>query len=216
MLYIINRFKASIVDVITFGYGRFLICAMPVIFATVILSCMINFDRSIDFMAAATKNSQVNTFVTLTDQMALQERNISSNQSGDITAIKNSISEEVQLLRNMTQGFERSSTQSSFAALGVFLLGLTLLLYGLKLTMKATSKVTSMYFKAMMLALLTPVIIIIVIYQLGIVAGITFEFTKATEPFFFISLVLWIPIGIVIFLLVVEKRLLSEYPKKQP
>ena len=201
-------------DVTTFGYGRFLICAILVIFATVILSCMTNFDRSMDFMAAATKNSQVNTFATLIDQVALQERNISSNQSGDITAIKNSMSEEVQLLRNMTQGFAKSSTQASFAALCVFLLGLTLLLYGLKLTMKATSKVTSMYFRIMMLALLIPVIIVIAIYQLGIVAGITFEFTKAAEPFFFISLILLIPTGIVIFLLVVEKRLLSEYPKK--
>ena len=80
----------------TFGYGRFLICAMLVIFATVILSCMINFDRSMDFMAAATKNSQVNTFGTLTDQMALQDRNISSNQSGDITVIKNSMSEQIK------------------------------------------------------------------------------------------------------------------------
>lgn len=77
-----NRFKASIVDVITFGYGRFLIYAMPVIFATVILRCMINFDRSIDFMAAATKNSQANTFVTLTDQMALQkETSLQTNQA---------------------------------------------------------------------------------------------------------------------------------------
>ena len=201
-------------DVTTFGYGRFLICAMLVIFATVILSCMINFDRSMDFMAAATKNSQVNTFATLIDQVALQDRNISSNQSGDITVIKNSMSEQIQVIRNMMQVFERTSTQASFAALCVFLLGSTLLLYGLKLTMKATSKITSMYFKAMMLALLTPVIIIIAIYQFAIVTGITFEFTKAAEPFFFISLILWIPIGIVIFLLVVEKRLLSEYPKK--
>ena len=191
----------------TFGYGRFLICAMLVIFATVILSCMINFDRSMDFMAAATKNSQVNTFATLIDQVALQDRNISSNQSGDITVIKNSMSEQIQVIRNMMQVFVRSSTQASFAALCVFLLGSTLLLYGLKLTMKATSKITSMYFKAMMLALLTPVIIIIAIYQFAIVTGITFEFTKAAEPFFFISLILWIPIGIVIFLLVVEKRL---------
>jgi hypothetical protein len=187
---------------------------MLVIFATVILSCMTNFDRPMDFMAAATKNSQVNTFATLTDQVALQERNISSNQSGDITAIKNSMSEQIQVLRNMTQAFARSSTQASFAALCVFLLGLTLLLFGLKLTMKTTSNVTSMYFKIMMLALLIPVIIIIAIYQLGIVAGINFGFTKAAEPFFFISLVLWIPTGIVIFLLVVEKRLLSEHPKK--
>ena len=55
-----------------------------------------------DFMAAATKNSQVNTFATLIDQVALQDRNISSNQSGDITVIKNSMSEQIQVLRNMT------------------------------------------------------------------------------------------------------------------
>jgi hypothetical protein len=119
--YIINRVQAIYCYVTTFGYGRFLLSAMLVIFATVILSCMINFDRSMDFMAAATKNSQANTFATLTDQMALQERNISSTQAGDITVIKNSMSEQVQLLRNMTQAVARSSTQASFAALCVFL-----------------------------------------------------------------------------------------------
>ena len=34
------------------------------------------------------------------------------------------MSEEVQLLKNMTQGFAKTSTQASFAALGVFLLGM--------------------------------------------------------------------------------------------
>src|SRR5438309_2062266 len=104
-----------------------------VIFTIVISSCMTNFDMSIDFTAAAAENSHLNTLSTLTNQVAaLQERNISSNQSNDdIKAIKNSLSEQVQILKNMTQGFAKTSTQNSFAALGVFLLGMTLLLYGL-------------------------------------------------------------------------------------
>ena len=79
--------------------------------------------------AASTTNSQINTLRTLTDKVALQERNISSIQSEDIKAIKNSMSEEVQLLKNMTQGFAKTSTQASFAALGIFLLGITYTLY---------------------------------------------------------------------------------------
>jgi len=203
--------------VITFGYDRLLICAMLVIFATVILTCMVNFDTSLtDFTAGATKNSEVNTLVTHPDQVSFQERNMSSNQSGDITAIKNSMSEQVHLLKNMTRAFARASTQASFATLCVFLLGLTLLLYGLRLTVKATSKETSMYFKVMMWALILPVIVVIAIYQLGIVGGKSLDFIKINEPFFLISLILWIPAGIVIFLLVVEKKVLVEFHKKQP
>jgi hypothetical protein len=189
---------------------------MLVIFATVILSCMVNFDTLTDFTATATKNNEVNTLVTYPDQVSSQERNISSNQSGDIRAIKNSMSEQVHLLKNMTQAFARTSTQASFATLCVFLLGLTLLLYGLRLTVKATSKETSKYFKVMMWALIVPVIVIIAIYQFGIVAGNSLDFIEINEPFFLISLILWIPAGIVIFLLVVEKRVLVEFHKKQP
>ena len=192
---------------------------MLVIFATVILTCMVNFDTLTDFTAGATKNtknSEVNTFVTPLHQGSFQERNISSNQSGDVRAIKNSVSEQVHLLKNMTQAFERASTQASFATLCVFLLGLTLLLYGLRLTVKATSKETSLYFKVMMWALISPVIVIIAIYQLGIVGGSSLDFIEINEPFFLISLILWIPAGIVIFLLVVEKRVLVEFHKKQP
>lgn len=189
---------------------------MLVIFATVILSCMVNLDTLKDFTATATKTSEVNTLVTYPNQVSFQERNLSSNQSGDIRAIKNSMSEQVHLLKNMTLGFERAATESSFAALCVFLLGLTLLLYGLRLTVKATSKETSMYFKVMMWALITPVIVIIAIYQLRIVAGNSLDFIKINEPFFLISLILWIPAGIVIFLLAVEKRVLVEFHKKHP
>ena len=43
----------------------------------------------------------------------------------------------------MTQGFAKTSTQASFAALGIFLLGITLVLYGLRLTVRATSNVST-------------------------------------------------------------------------
>ena len=191
---------------------------MLVIFTIAILSYIANFERSMDLTAVATKNNQLNTLSTLTDQVALQKRgNISSNETDDIKAIRNSVSEQVQLLKNMTQGFARVSTQASFAALGVFLLGLTLVLYGLRLTVRATAKETSIYFKAMMWALITPVIALIVIYQFGILTGITLDITLNTnQPFFFISLLLWIPAGIIIFLLIAEKRVLAGYHKKQP
>ncbi|MGB8022971.1 MAG: hypothetical protein WCF06_01485 [Nitrososphaeraceae archaeon] len=45
----------------------------------------------------------------------------------------------------MTQGFAKTSTQASFAALGIFLLGITLVLYGLRLTVRATSNVSTKY-----------------------------------------------------------------------
>jgi hypothetical protein len=102
---------------------------MLVIVAIVILSYYANFVRSNDLMAVATKDSQINTLRTFRDQVALQKTNISSNQSEDIKAIRNSMSEEVELLKNMTQGFAKTSTQASFAALGVFLLGMTLVIY---------------------------------------------------------------------------------------
>ena len=168
-------------------------------------------------MSAAAKNSQINnTLSALTNQVAPQERNISSNQSEDIKAIRNSMSEQVQLLRNIMQGFARSSTQNSFAALAVFLLATTLLLYGLRLTIRATSKEASAYFKVMMWALITPVIVIIVIYQFGILTGTSLGILKLSEPFFFISLLLCIPVGIILFLLIAEQRILAGNQKKQP
>jgi hypothetical protein len=52
-------------------------------------------------------------------------------------------------LKSMGQEFDKTVTQSSFAALGVFFLGLTI--FGLKHTIKATDRRTSRYFRAMML-----------------------------------------------------------------
>ena len=47
------------------------------------------------------------------------------------------------------QEFARTTTQSHFAGFGIFLFGIALLMYGLRLTLRATDKQTSRYFKAM-------------------------------------------------------------------
>src|SRR5215831_14394635 len=60
-----------------------------------------------------------------------------SNQSDDIKSIRNSTAAEVQVLKNIAQGFQITSTQIMFTTLTVFLLGVTLIIYGLRLTLRA-------------------------------------------------------------------------------
>jgi hypothetical protein len=138
----------------------------------------------------------------------VQLKNIASNQSSDIKEMKKFMSQEVQLLKSMGQEFDRTATQSSFAALGVFFLGLTLVIFGLKLTLKATDRRTSRYFKAMMLALIIPVIALLASYQIGI------PIYKAGDSFFFTSLLLFIPVGMVIFLMIAEGKLITTSHEK--
>jgi len=189
--------------------------SQSVFFLTFILSsiCLLSYLTSMDRSAAkVTTDSQVSTTTNLTDQL-VQQKNQLSNQSASLQNIKNLISEEVQVLKTVGQRINKSTTQSSFSALGVFLLGLSLVIYGLRLTIKAMERRTSMYFKAMTWALVIPVIVIIVVYQLGLLLGTTSLLTltgTSGEPFFFISLLLLIPAAIVVFLLVAERTLLQK------
>src|SRR3989442_3550740 len=179
----------------------------PVIFITCILGYSTNTQRSI----SASVTSATSNF---TDQMVLQ-KNLTSNQSSDIKDIKKLTSEEVELLKSLGQGFSKTSTQSQFAVLGIFLLGISLLIYGLRLTLKATERQTSRYFKAMIWALITPVIALIAIYQIGILLGAPILIYKADEPFFLISLLLLIPAAIIILLLIAERRLIGTSHQKE-
>src|SRR5215813_7113784 len=86
-----------------------------------------------------------------------------------------------------------------FRTLVVFLMGVTLVIYGLRLTLRAPMQ-TSRYFKAMMCALLSPVIIVVMAYQLGIAFGAPLEIYKIAEPLLLISLLPCTPTGIIIFL----------------
>jgi hypothetical protein len=165
-----------------------------------------NIDRSI--AALETTHTQLNSIGNSTEQI-IQLRSLISKQSDDMKAIRNSTSAEVQLLKGIVQGAAKTSTQVMGTTLSVFLLGVTLILYGLRLTLRAP-KQTGRYFKAMMWALITPVIALIAVYQIGTLLGTPIEIYKADEPFFFISVLLLIPVAIIIFLLIAERRLMQH------
>jgi hypothetical protein len=189
-----------------FGYTTFLTF---VTLNVILFSYVMNNDITI--AASETTHSQLKS-TSSTDQM-VRLQGLKSNESDDIKAIRNSTSAQVEVLKSIAQGFQIASTQIMFTTLAVFLLGVTLIIYGLRLTLRAP-KQTSRYFKAMMCALLSPVIVIVLVYQLGIVFGAPLEIYKIAEPLLIISLLLWIPTGIIIFLLVADRKLMRHLETK--
>jgi len=141
-------------------------------------------------------------------------QSVISNHSDDIKVIRNSTSAQVQVLKSMVEAFVISSAQIMYTTLGVFLLGVTLIIYGLRLTLRAP-KQTSRYFKAMMCALVSPVIIIVLVYQLGIAFGSPLEIYRIVPPLLLITLLLWIPIGIIVFLLVADNKLIRHLEHRE-
>jgi hypothetical protein len=165
-----------------------------------ILDYTTNSDRTLEAAAVPLNNSAGQT---------VRLQSVLSNHSDDIKAIRNSTSAQVQVLKSMAETFAMASAQIMYTTLGVFLLGVTLIIYGLRLTLRAP-KQTSRYFKAMMCALVSPVIIIVLVYQLGIAFGSPLEIYKIVPPLLLITLLLWIPIGIIVFLLVADNKLIRH------
>lgn len=174
------------------------------IFNIILLAYVTNFDRLIT--AFAESQPQVNSISNLTDQIR-GLKNFAANQSSELRDIKKLNSEEVQLLKSMIDAFSKTTTQSTFGALGIFFLGITLVIYGLKLTLKVADRRTSRYFKAMMWALITPAIALIAAYQIGL--PLHWTLYKSEDSFFLVSVLLMIPAGIVIFLLTAEGRFIN-------
>jgi hypothetical protein len=175
---------------------------------------MLDYSTNIDRLrATSVTDDQANAASNFTGQTILL-KNPTSNQSSDIKDIKKLTSEEVQLLKSLGQEFSRTATQSQFAALGIFLLGISLIIYGLRLTLRATDKQTSKYFKAMIWALIIPVITLIALYQIGILLGVSILMYRVNEPFFFVSILLLIPAVIVIFLMIAERKLMGRLHHK--
>jgi hypothetical protein len=199
-----------VVSIFRHGHSVFFLSLLILIIGMLNLNYSTNIDR---VRTTLLTDDQARAASNFTDQTILQ-KNLTSNPSSDIKDIKKFTSEEVQLLKSLGQEFSRTTTQSQFAALGIFLLGISLIIYGLRLTLRATDKQTSRYFKAMIWALIIPVIALIAIYQIGILLGSPILIYKVNEPFFFVSLLLLIPAIIIIFLLIAERRLMGRSHQK--
>src|SRR5215208_4639875 len=146
-------------------------------------------------------------------------RTIMRDQQRDIASINNMTSAEVELIKNMESlqleelkdintVSTKLATQGAYTALSVFFLGIGLVVFGLRLTSKVAPRIgRSMTITVW--ALTIPVIILIGLFQYGVITG-TSLISAGEEPFSLLSFLLYIPIAIVIFLLLEEKGIKQE------
>ena len=146
-------------------------------------------------------------------------RAIMRDQQRDIASINNMTSAQVELIKNMESlqleelkdintVSTKLATQGAYTALSVFFLGIGLVVFGLRLTSKVAPRI-GRSMTIMVWALTIPVIILIGLFQYGVLTG-TSLISAGEEPFSLLSFLLYIPIAIVIFLLLEEKGIKQE------
>jgi len=151
--------------------------------------------------------AQENSNATLEKMLSVMR-----DERKSISEIKNLTSAELGLLEHLAVSSGRTSTQAAFTALSVFFLGIALVLFGLRLTTRA-AKAVGRYFNLMMWALTLPVVIMVAVYQIGVVTGIPIAIYSQDEPYLFISALLLVPIAIVLFLLAAQRRIIAHLEK---
>ena len=100
----------------------------------------------------------------------------------------------------------KSANQGAYITLSVFFLGISLVVFGLRMTMKGAQNFAK-YFNLMILALTVPVLVLVAMYQIGIITHTRIMLYATDEPYLPISFLLYIPIGIILFLLVSHKKM---------
>jgi hypothetical protein len=131
-----------------------------------------------------------------------------NNQTSEIWIIKNITSTQNKVFEKMAASLTKSSTQGAFTALSVFFLGIALVVLGLRMTTRAQN--FGKYFNLMVWALTIPVLVIIVTYQIGIVTNNPIMFYATDEPYILISSLMYIPLGIVLFMLITHSRMKQQ------
>ena len=165
--------------------------------------------------AYAQENNNSNDSTLILEDM----RTIMRDQQRDIASINNMTSAQVELIKTMESlSLEelkdintvstKLATQGAYTALSVFFLGIGLVVFGLRLTSKVAPRI-GRSMTLMVWALTIPVIILIGLFQYGVLTG-TSIISTSEEPYFLLSFLLYIPIAIVIFLLVEQKGIAQD------
>jgi hypothetical protein len=66
----------------------------------------------------------------------------------------------------------------------------------------------------MMWPLTLPVFVLVVAYQIGIGTGNRIEIYTHDEPYLYISFIMWIPIGMILFLLFAQRKIIEQRLEK--
>jgi hypothetical protein len=192
------------------------IIIITIYFATFFSFSSFFFAPNIGAKAYAQEESNSNNSNTL---ILEDMRTIMRDQQRDIASINNMTSAEVELIKNMESlqleelkdintVSTKLATQGAYTALSVFFLGIGLVVFGLRLTSKVAPRI-GRSMTIMVWALTIPVIILIGLFQYGVLTG-TSLISVGEEPFSLLSFLLYIPIAIVIFLLLEEKGIMQE------
>ncbi len=135
-------------------------------------------------------------------------RSIMRDQQRDIASIRNTSSTEAETLTQMASSLGKVSIQATYTALSVFFLGIGLVVFGLSLTTRSSPKIGK-YFTITVWALVVPVIILIGLFQYGAITGNNvLALFRSGDPFLLLSFLLYIPIAIVVFLLLAQKKIM--------
>lgn len=126
------------------------------------------------------------------------------------SAQENSTAREIEILNEINLTSTKLATQGAYTALSVFFLGVALVIFGLRLTTKGITPHLGKYFTLMVWALTIPVMILVSIFQVGIVTNSAVKFHETEEPFFILSFLIYIPIGIILFLLIEQKKIIRS------
>jgi hypothetical protein len=145
-----------------------------------------------------------NNTLILEDMRALMR-----DQQRDISSINNTSSAEVETLTNMGTTLAKLTTQGAYTALSVFFLGISLVVFGLRLTTR-TSPQIGRYFTIMVWALTIPVCILVGLFQYGLITGHSpFALFRSEEPYALLSFLMYVPIAIVVFMLLAQHKIMQ-------
>jgi hypothetical protein len=170
----------------------------------IITLCAATFFFAPNFGAKAHAQGNNNNTLILEDMRALMR-----DQQRDISSIRNTSSAEVETFTNMGRTLATLTTQGAYTALSVFFLGIGLVVFGLRLTTR-TSPQIGRYFTIMVWALTIPVCILVGLFQYGLITGNSpFAFLRIEQqPYSLLSFLMYIPIGIVIFVLLAQHKIM--------
>jgi hypothetical protein len=137
-------------------------------------------------------------------------RSIMRDQQRDMASIRNTSSVEAGALTQMAASSSRLAIQATYTALCVFFLGIGLIVFGLSLTTRSSPQIGK-YFTITVWALALPVIILIGLFQYGAITGNNLLGVFRSDPFLLLSFLMYIPIAIVIFLLLAQKKIMHVH-----
>ena len=137
-------------------------------------------------------------------------RSIMRDQQRDISSIRNTSSVEAGALTQMAASSSRLAIQATYTALSVFFLGIGLVVFGLSLTTRSSPQIGK-YFTITVWALTAPVIMLVGLFQYGAITGNNLLGVFRSDPFLLLSFLMYIPIAIVVFLLLAQKKIMHVH-----